>query len=472
MSPSEKPFLRLRIVDPHGQPVDDCDVAVMDGRKNRVFEYSSLDHAEHQHNARLAQGLYDVQVTRGTATTRQLVRHAEDHWHEITIASTRSAMPSPGSTGMHEYYAEPARHFSTTSSSNADTLFDGADGRCRLMLFVRLRDKNTPPEGSLFSGLSLCHWGGELITEFDANVIEENQGDGWAAFAAALPEGLYILRWGHQLLPLSVITDWGTYLFLPYVSQVDLAGGTIFLNRPNEGYDPYSATTEATNRVVALARAGTTALPLGLRRQMWDMKFENPILGLLAVYATLDANLPHLPVVDVATDNLAHLMPGSPDIDALRIAVAMARDDTPDPVSIKGTPMLGRSVATLHHAINTFHHPILWEPGPLFNYHDILVGSLWTLWEDPVAASELAAPPEVFERQPAAAVVAAARSLLSDAVPPGGGSDRTLAQLQALVASAVETYWREGDRQALDALLSQLSHLPPTPDDSDGGGVA
>ena len=471
MSPSNHPALRLRIIDEHDRLVDDCNIAIFDSGKTCVFQLSSLDQPTHEIVALLKFGLYDIQVSRGATTTRKLIRHAQERRIDMVVPAMRSAMPSPGAAGTHEYYSEPARYFSSNSSRDADSLFPGVDGSSRLMVFVRRYDRDTRDDRPLLGGMSLCDSIGNEITHFAPEVIEQDDDFGWAAFSAALPPGQFLLRHHSNLFPLSVIAGWGTYVFLPHVDGVDMAAGTIHLNQTYASFDPSSEVSEATNRAIALARAHDTAVPYSLRRQLWGMKFENPIAGMLAVYATIDAKRPDLPVLDEATYNLENLLPDSPDVAALRVAVAMARDEAPNPDTIKGIPMLGRSTATLYHAIRTFDHDVKWDCGQLFDFRNIMVGSLWTIWDDQ-ASLDVDIVPSDLERQPSGEGLAAVlRSTRDDRIPHIGAGPVSLNFLQQAFSVAVENYWRSGDMQSLEGLVAQLRSTTP-PDDSEDGSTA
>jgi hypothetical protein len=300
MSNSDAEKQNVRLV---ASAEDGTEIFVIDGRFRRVA--SALNRME----TALPPGLYTVKFKRGSALAEVdtdllpgsglvEVRAPED---ELAFDS---AAPMGQTTTSHEYHQAAAARISRTDPVK---IGEGQSGR--LLLFVR--DIGADGIGRLAEGITLHDLRGRKVIDFAAfgetGHRQDTSGAAWYGCNFELSPGFYRLRVSREGMPgleqsLILVKDWQLQVFLvrnpwlpavsadisgqPHASRenVNLAEGTVFMARPDHGFDPWDPSV----RLTELARQGlvTGRIPVTDQDlvQMLVGKFENPMLGLFGAH--------------------------------------------------------------------------------------------------------------------------------------------------------------------------------------------
>ena len=302
------------------------EIFVIDGSFRRVT--SALKRMETD----LSPGLYTVKFKRGGALVEVDADLLPGSGPVLVKApmlklAFASAAPMDQTITSHEYHQEAAARMSRTDPMPIDR------GRgARLFLFVR--DIGVDGIGNPAEKVTLHDPKGRQVIDFgsfgEIGHEQDTSAAAWYGCNFELAPGFYRLRVTDRSgMPsieqsLILVKDWQLQVFLvrdrrqtavsPRTSgqthaseaTVDLAAGSIFMARPDRGFDPW----DPSGRLTELARQGLKSgrIPVTEEdfRKMLAGKFENPMLGLFGA---------HLLIPLVAKESsLPLLRPSDPEI--------------------------------------------------------------------------------------------------------------------------------------------------------------
>jgi UDP-2,3-diacylglucosamine pyrophosphatase LpxH len=333
----------------------------------------------------LPRGIYQVRVRAGSAVRDEMVRHTEAS--RIHVSAPRYVTPAPVRSASNAH----AEHQARAVEWSARTTVAGAGAvPPTLFVFVRAaegRGNDTP----LGATLVLCDpYGTPIHPLDDPSAIQS--GEGWVALALDLPPATYRLedrRDGGRAMPVAVAAGWCTQVFVWFDGKPRLEHTRGFMASIGRPFEPDGAIERAMDRGLEALQSGSE-LPERDLSLLLSEKFENPMQGLLACYLLLarDAEPRQL---DNIVGHLRALIPGSPDVEALTLAVALRLRRPWSGPRFSAPPML-RAGFTAVQQWAAEHEDLVDEP--LFDIADSLLGdSPWTQWElEDVQATETASP--------------------------------------------------------------------------------
>jgi hypothetical protein len=409
MSPSEgeKPFVTLRPSQPRGGPAHPLRVLVKrrDGAVSPDSRISVLDGWEEPRGdgsgeitLSLPAGLYTVRVERGGVVNEEIVRHTAARTLERPEPQRPSALPTFDTVDCHEYYSYTAQKHSLRDTDHAAPVFGAAHERAgRLFVFVRAESKEKYHGEDLSESLFLYDAQGARLSDFNSNAALQDREYGWMALSIAAPAGRYRLHFSglrSREMVLPVFAGWETQLFVPFDRRPNLARASILLAARGKGFHPDDRTAQVVDAALKGLQSGIDVLPSDEREMLLYGKFENPLLGLIGAHLLLLQRRPRWDVLAIVIGNLEALLPGSPDVHALRLAVALrGGGDAPAQPSSE-PPLLRRGFELLLEA--SASKPELIVEGSLVERIApyLLADSPWTTWSQPtmVAGTALEDP--------------------------------------------------------------------------------
>jgi hypothetical protein len=372
---------QVRVYDDRFRPVD---IAAVQDSRQVPGRYEAA--------AELPPGIYEVEVTLGGQSQRQLVavtpgqsvRIDQDTWQKLEF---RSAAPLANTATTHEWHMEPAETW-----SRQITWPEAPGGDSRLFLFVRTADPKRYP--TFAKGLFLLDGDGRLITDFTEGVHKSPK-DGWLAFTADLPAGYYILRRGRsgvrmRYQPLYLCAGWETQVFLASPrGRPSLRTLTLNMAQRGAGFRSDDEAAVAADAVFDSLRRVEDNAVIASSEKLSTLVHSDPVdpwLSILAAYALLRSRDRsrregrERPVGDEA-DLLPRVLESltvvedHPDARAVRL-----RDEAPAPAPFWHPPLLRVGLARVRR--HATHHA---ETVPLNSLTDCVLDSLvtnspWTAW--------------------------------------------------------------------------------------------
>lgn len=300
--------------------------------KRRAIGFGEL----HQ---RVQEGLYTLRYTAGTAQREERIsvdpgETLSTTWVDLPF---QSSAPIRGSSTTHEFHHYPASNLSRQPNKKL-----GTDG-C-MMIFVRTIDGNGRAPVSLDS-LSLLDSQLRRILNLNDRPAQ-NPAEGWAGQCIQLNPGGYALQWkaaeseskkseADGALPINqslwVAKGWVTIVFLGYNStrgQLERQRASIHMVRQDMGFNDYEPQiNQALELSLGGLRSGNLIVPDDLLNLLLNGKFQNPMLGIVGAHAMLQRYEKNWSLFDIVLDNLEKLIPGDPDVIALKLLGRHLRND-------------------------------------------------------------------------------------------------------------------------------------------------
>lgn len=341
MSPSEpkssskrESTLEVNVWQPKGRRPSNANLTIYNGSGDLIHEGPAPVRIG------VPRGLYLVRAERGGRIHEQMIRHSGET--NITIDEPRrlTAMPLDDSAHTHEYYQDTSRKYSRQDTGQAThaTLPGGP----RLMVFVRMLDRQEFQGQNLAEGLSLWDAHAHLVTDFRPEHVVRDA-NGWLAFSQCLAPGTYYLR--HEgpptrEIPLRIHPNWDMQAFMLNRSGPLLRTLAVSMSRVGNGFNPDDELTQVLDAALASLQDGRTTLNPEHEDMLLHGKFDNPLLGLISATLHLRRPSPDWALMDVVLGNLHYLLPGSPDVAALEAAIEAQRGRGNIRAPIRDPPML------------------------------------------------------------------------------------------------------------------------------------
>lgn len=274
----------------------------------------------------LPPGIYQVEYRAGSNVRRELVAlRANETFakHDVELLFA-SPVPLEGTSTSRETYQRAVERLSRkpTKTVRGDSGF---------LIFIRNLDKNS---GFKMRRESVRNW--QLLDShlrpvldlpklFQTNVSEE-----WMGLSVLLPAGGYVLRVSRgiddqrpfdQALWLS--RGWTTGLFIAQNETGPVPeAASVQMTKLKVGWEAFMENSHQVVRIAELAltglREGRQAVPAAQLSQLLHAKFENPMLGILGAHALLLQRNVNCDTLGEVIGNLDALLPGHPDVMALR----------------------------------------------------------------------------------------------------------------------------------------------------------
>lgn len=308
-------------------------------------------------------GIYELEYQAGPSLGRRLISLEPGQVYEDRDILLEFPSPAPidGTSTSHEYQQDAARNASLTSSAPGT-------GPASLVIMVRnLRgSEHLPFDRSTVTPLELMGNHLEPFTDFKDS-WQLDSAAGWATWSGRLAPGgvaLRVTRWAEQTAKgeplvfdqsLWLTAGWQTLLFISNSSEGALPeSASVHMARVGVDWSPYEREVgQAVELALWSLRQGRSQVPPDLMNLLLGSKFQNPMLGILGAHSLLLSAKPDLELVDQVVGNLEGLVPGHPDVAALRWLAAEARSNRRVPkTKVPGTrvdwpPMLQTSYAAL-----------------------------------------------------------------------------------------------------------------------------
>ena len=250
----------------------------------------------YQATVKLEPGIYEVELSLEGQTARQfaIVRDTgicelnRSSWDQFGLTLT-SAIPRTNKlfladSPQQEAQSRAAQEWSRKSTSPKST------GNSQLFLFVRT---SVPRKNNRFyDKLSLLDHNEKLITDF-SDGVKSNEKEGWMAFCAKLPAGLYLLKRQRYDLkrtkyqPLYLCENWVTQAFILAPKKPSLQTLTLSMAPMGTGFQPEDETVEAADILLNSLRRGINPdrlVTLDTATRLFGEQTNNPWLSILSAY--------------------------------------------------------------------------------------------------------------------------------------------------------------------------------------------
>lgn len=395
MSNSNEPVSRFNIeIAPYpGSSAADTRITVYDGWDEVRGE------GEGQVDLQLPKGLYTVRAERAGMSWEKVIRHETVTVEQLQEPLRVSATPVIDSATHHEYYEMPA-----ASSSRQDTrpAIGGNDGR--LFIFLRTLNAESYHGEDLAKNLRLLDDRGEVVSEFSPKeTLRDTSGS--LGFSAPARRGTYLLQYRGEPpreMPLYIYPGCATQLFLMYQGGLRFETAKIFMPHESQGFDPANRYTQVVDAAVTALQQGDTYFPKDAIDSLLHEKFFDPMLGLLGAHFLLMWPELRENYVNLVIDNLENLIPGSPDVQALRLMAAerLGRDIPQKPFD--RAPMLRPALEAVLR-LSSDYPELTPEKGLLECIATrFYVDSPWTSWELAEVCEPGLRPTEMIDQELAA----------------------------------------------------------------------
>lgn len=265
-------------------------------------------------------GIYQVVARAGPAVERRLVSlgPGEEHSASDLAVAYPSAAPVEGSATSHEYHMMLAEEVTRRAP---DT---GAASWCAVVVRDVRGLQGPALERSTLGRVELRDRRLQPVPGFDGG-WDHRPAEGAAAWGGALEPGAYVLRTrgserGSMDRSIWVQSGWQTVVFLTVGPSGELpAALSIHMVDAALWWSPVEdRVAEAAELASAALEEGRQIVPGELLRLLLDTKFRNPVFGLIGAHALLLGRDPDPATVSMVLNNLDMLLPGHPDVVALR----------------------------------------------------------------------------------------------------------------------------------------------------------
>ncbi|MDR6967074.1 hypothetical protein J2X31_001074 [Flavobacterium arsenatis] len=311
---------------------------LFDGKGNNIASgYQNL-------NIRLTKGLYQVQVQTNEKIENKFLRVENDFNESWEYKGSYSSIPDTSFKSSHEYYSETSKFWSQNTTVRNGLHIEGNDPgdnynavNRSLFIFFRYPDRETRDSqknvaASMGWRFTLADSNRKPIFRLKGDDIREDTIQGWMAFNAKLPAGIYYLIYNgngkrKREIPLYIFGTWQTQLFITFKQTPIFQTTRILLARPYNGQNFNENETQILDAVLQKMQNGRYFVPPDLIRRTAHEKWENPMLGIVVCYAYLLSRQTSFDeLFRVIINNLENNIlsdHNSPDIMAIKLLAAL-----------------------------------------------------------------------------------------------------------------------------------------------------
>jgi hypothetical protein len=364
MSPSEDPTnhqLLISVNPPPGVDPQDCLITVYDGWDELLYEgrgSASLD---------LPSGLYTVRWQYAGQLQESVIRLPQQTLYEITFERETPA-PVPGAAHTHEYYSWLNQAVQTGDETGSPIFSGSGHLDSWFYLLIRSRDRETYHGEDLGAHVRLLDENLQPVIFELSNSSRLDANDGYLLCSLPAEPGYYFLEYRGEpprLFPVHLFPGWQTRLFAyhlrgrPLLESASMA--LLRTGSQNVADFQHLSNNAAADAALNALQNHLDFIPAEIERSLLIGKFENPLLGLLGAHFLLrhpDASQKDpgqeagwRNTAEMVFNNLDGLIPGSPDVTALRFKAALrfSGDNRflPPPTPLRQVPMLRAGLEAL-----------------------------------------------------------------------------------------------------------------------------
>lgn len=285
-----------------------------------------------------------------------------------------------------EYYTQPSLQFSKTDTVNY-LLFPERIRHSSLFIFLRFSSKDRYNEiiGEIdtpfYKDFKILNESGSVVLDFNSGAgIRYSMYDGWAAFSAEVPNGIYYLLYTGKeprQIPIYVFKGWHTQFFLT-LDRTPLYGtARVFISK-NREFNRYDEINKYIDLLMDKLQNEDYTLSSILIDSAAHGKFESPMLGLICSYIYLKSKETKEDGLfkEIVTNMQKLILKDNeecPDLQALNI---LASSHFPDhsfgKKPVRGTPMLRIGFEAIQNASAKYNSLI-----PLYSLNDYITENLY-----------------------------------------------------------------------------------------------
>jgi hypothetical protein len=384
---------------------EDADMTIYDGRDEVCFTFTGKSSI----TVALPKGLYNIRGNLAGVIRETPVRLDRDatlvNSKQVQIAPPQySAAPLKGTALSHEYYRYPSQQWSIQFTR--PPLPSAVPMNSSIFVFIRPRDVGDVAQLSTQTyELRLLNELGEVVSSFDPSETRKDDNYGWLAFSAQAPAGYYSLECignSSRGMAIHLFPNWQTQVFLLNHGKVLLEGARIFLAKQSTGFNPErDDLAVATDLGLDFLQNNSGRLPNALLRQLLQLKFENPMLGLVGAHALLKQQKSDPQLLQIVISNLKMLLGDCADVAAVQLLNARRVGLPPDFVPFDHPPMFRAALEAVIDA-SFEQDKLLPEGGEIERLApNLLSDSPWSSWDLELQAAEKSAQwTEIVESYP------------------------------------------------------------------------
>ena len=354
----------------------------------------------------VAPGLYELQYKAGRSVQEQTVR--------VPVGTAEFKVPVPQlstrTTAVPVRTTDDGQKLTRWVSDISHTVHTAPGQGSELFIFFRLLGHEDPTTHAGIFDVQVKDGNGQVVADFGKNATQYENGANARAYTIAIAPGTYVLSaaagsLGRLEQTVHAAAGWQTQVLLTpteygpeRVKGADLRRGAVLMSLHGRGCSVDATAVDWVEAAKVALFARTPAAPVeALRRAVDDAKsvplsdpaavkellaakFTNPMLAILGGHLLLLQEKLDLGLLKEVVENLERLVPGHPDVQALRYAVGWQGDATfPMP------PMLRSSWQLI--IDESIEHP---EIIPIDSYSARIAtrtwgGGAWLVWKAPPA---------------------------------------------------------------------------------------
>jgi hypothetical protein len=251
----------------------------------------------------------------------RIVRLDSPKTEHMTAPRFYTASLLEGAASSHEYYEGPASHLSRNQTAGEPAIEQESAGG--LFIFVRALSAERYSGVDLVAGFGIADAKAEPLFSLTAESTEQDRQSGWAAYSAWMLPGQYILRFNgtySRSVALEVMRGWQTQVFITHDGKAPgFDAMRILMAHLEAGFNPQDDVARALDRGLDRLTHGYLTLPRNDMTVLLAEKFENPLLGFVALHLLLRQRRLRRSLIDEVFGNLHRLVPDSTDLLALEI---------------------------------------------------------------------------------------------------------------------------------------------------------
>jgi hypothetical protein len=360
-------------------------------------------------DVKVAPGLYELQYKAGRSVQEQTVR--------VPAGTAEFSVPVPQlsthTTAVPLRTTDDGRKLTRWVSDVSHKVHAAPGQGSELFILSRLLGKEDPATHAGIFDLQVKDSNGQVVADFGKNATWYEEGAAARAYTIAVAPGTYVLSaaagsLGRLEQTVHAAAGWQTQVLLTpteygaeRVKGADLRKGAVLMSLHGRGCNVDASAVDWVEAAKVALFARTPAAPVdALRRAVDDArsvpqsdaasvnellaaKFTNPMLGILGGHLLLLQKKVDLGLLKEVVQNLERLVPGHPDVQALRYAAGWQGDATfPMP------PMLRSSWQLI--IDESIEHP---EIIPMDSYSARIAtrtwgGGAWLVWKAPPAETK------------------------------------------------------------------------------------